>query len=73
MGNSNFLCLEYDGRADQAENETESREWDHSCNTRNVTIDGKYLGKVDTLIIMGSKEDTLQSTMSKGDPKWECC
>ena len=43
MGDSNFLCLEYDDRADQAVNEIESREWDHSYNTRNVVADGKYL------------------------------
>ena len=45
---SNFLCLEYDGREDQEANETDSWEWDHSCNTGNVTADGKYLGEVDT-------------------------
>ena len=22
---------------------------------------------------MGSKEDTLQSDLNKGDPKWDCC
>ena len=25
------------------------------------------------MILMGSKEDTLQSTLNKGDPKWKCC
>ena len=25
-----------------------SWEWDHSCNTRNVIVDGKYLEEVDT-------------------------
>ena len=25
-----------------------SMEWDHSCNTRNVVADGKYLEEVDT-------------------------
>ena len=45
---SNFLCSEYDGRADQSANEVDSWEWDHSCNTRNVTADGKYLEEVDT-------------------------
>ena len=45
---SNFLCSEYGDRADQATNETVSWEWDHNCNTGNVTIDGKYLGDVDT-------------------------
>ena len=24
------------------------------------------------MILMGSKEDKLQSTLNKGDPKWEC-
>ena len=48
MGDSNFLCSEYDGRADQAANETDSREWDHSCNTGNVVVDGKYLEEVET-------------------------
>ena len=44
---SNLLCSEYDGRADQATNETDSWEWDHSCNTGNVAADGKYLEEVD--------------------------
>ena len=48
MGDSNFLCSEYDNRADQETNETDSWEWDHSCNTGNVTADGKYLEEVDT-------------------------
>ena len=26
----------------------DSWEWDHSCNTRNVTTNGKYLEEVDT-------------------------
>ena len=50
---SNFLCLEYDGRVDQEANETNSWERDHSCNTGNVTTDGKYLGDVDTFYIDG--------------------
>ena len=29
-------------------NENDSWEWDHSHNTRNVTVDGKYLVEVDT-------------------------
>ena len=45
---SNFLCLVYDGRADQEANENDLWEWDHSYNTGNVTADGKYLGEVDT-------------------------
>ena len=53
MGDSNFLCLEYDGRADTVANETDSREWDHSCNTGSVTTNGKYMGEVDTFDIDG--------------------
>ena len=48
MVDSNFLCLEYDDREDQEANETDSWEWDDSCNTRNVTADGKCLEEVDT-------------------------
>ena len=55
MGDSNFLCSEYDGKADQASNETNSWERDHSCNTENVTTDGKYLGEVDTFGTDGIK------------------
>ena len=40
----NFLFSEYDDRADQEANETDSWERDHSYNTKNVTVDGKYLG-----------------------------
>ena len=54
VGDSNFLCLEYDGRVDQETNETDSRERDHSCNTGNATADGKYLGEVDTFDIDGN-------------------
>ena len=50
---SNFLFSEYDGRADQAANETDSWEWEHSCNTGNATTDGKYLEEVDTFHIDG--------------------
>ena len=39
---SNFLCLEYDDRDELEENELDSWERDHSYNTRNVTVDGKY-------------------------------
>ena len=53
MGKSNFLCSKYDGRADQETNETDSWETDHSCNTGNITTDGKYLGEVDTFGIDG--------------------
>ena len=30
-----------------------SWEWDHSCNTKNVATDGKYLEEVDTIDING--------------------
>ena len=56
MGDSNFLCSEYDSRADQEANEIESREWDHSCNTGNVAADGKYLEEVDTFDTDGIQE-----------------
>ena len=48
VGDSKFLCLEYDGRVDQETNETDLWEGDHSCNTGDVTADGKYLEEVDT-------------------------
>ena len=48
MGDSNFLCSEYDSRVDQEANETDSRELDHICSTENVSTDGKYLEEVDT-------------------------
>ena len=50
---SNFLCSEYDGRADLAAIETVSWERDHSCSTWTVTVDGKYLREVDTFGIEG--------------------
>ena len=53
MVDSNFLYSEYDGRVDQETNETDSRERDHSYNTKNVTADGKYLGEVNTFGIDG--------------------
>ena len=43
-GKSNFLCSEYNGRADLTTNETDSRERDHSYYTKNVTAYGKYFG-----------------------------
>ena len=33
---------------------------------------GNTWGRWTLLILMGSKEDTLQSNLNKGDPKWEC-
>ena len=50
---SKFLCSEYDGKVDQEANETNSREWDHSCNTKNATANGKCLEEVDTFEIDG--------------------
>ena len=50
---SKFLFSDYDGRANQAANETILWEWDHSYNTEIVTADGKYLGEVDTFDIDG--------------------
>ena len=56
----------------QVANETNSWEWDHSCNTGNVIVDGKYLEEVDTFDTNRIKEDTLQSTLNKGDPMLGC-
>ena len=53
MGDSNFLCSEYENRENQEANETNSWERDRSCNTGDVTADGKYLGEVDTFGING--------------------
>ena len=50
---SNFVCLEYDNRVNQETNETDSRERDHSYNTRNVNANGKYLVEVDTFGVDG--------------------
>ena len=36
-----------------AANETDSKEEDHRCYTMDVTVDGKYLGEVDTFDIDG--------------------
>ena len=58
VGYSNFLFLEYDGGAIQEANETDSWEWDHSCNSGNVTTYGKYLEEVDTFDIDGISRKT---------------
>ena len=50
---SNYLCSEYDSRVYQSTNETDSWERDHSYNTGDVTVDGKYLGEEDTCGIDG--------------------
>ena len=48
---SKFLCSEYDGRANQEANETDSWEWDHSYNIENVTAYGRCLEEVNTFDI----------------------
>ena len=53
MVDSNFLCSEYGDIEDQATNEPDSWERDHSCNTGDITTDGKYLGEVETFGIDG--------------------
>ena len=73
VADSNFLCSEYDDRADQAANETDSWERDHSCNTGDVIANGKYLGEVDTFDIDGIQGRHIAEYSEKGDPKWECC
>ena len=72
-GYSNFLCLEYDDWEDQATNENDSWEWDIAVIPRMSLQMGNTWRQRALLILMGSKEDTLQSTLNKGDPKWECC
>ena len=69
MGDSNFLCSEYDGREDQAVNEIESWEWDHSCNTGSVAADGKYLGEVDTFDIDGIQGRHIAEYSEQRRPK----
>ena len=66
---SKFLCLEYDGKADQEANETDSWERDHSCNTGDVTADGKYLGEVDTFGIDGIQGRYIAEYSKQRRPK----
>ena len=66
---SNFLCTEYDDMEDQATNETESWERDHSCNTMNVTTNGKYLGKVDTFDTNGIQGRHITEYSEQRQPK----
>ena len=66
---SNFHCSNYDGSADQAVNETNSWEWDHSCNTENITADGKYLGEVDTCHIDGIQARHIAEYSEQRQPK----
>ena len=42
MGDSKFLFSEYDDRDELVANETNSLDWDHSCNTEKITTNGKY-------------------------------
>ena len=42
MGDSKFLCSEYENREELVANETDSLERDHSCITGKVTTNGKY-------------------------------
>ena len=72
-GDSNFLCLEYNGRDDLAANETDSWERDHSCKSGKMTAMGT-LGELTGLVISrGSKGDSLLSTLNKGNPLRGSC
>ena len=66
---SNFLCSKYDSRANQATNETDSWEMDHSCNTGNVTADEKYLGDVDTFGTDGIRGRHIVEYFEQRQPK----
>ena len=66
---SNFLYSEYDDRAYQEANETDSWERNHSCNTGNVTVDGKYLGEVDIFDIDGIKGRHIAKYSEQRRPK----
>ena len=69
MADSNFLCSKYDGREDQVANETDSWEWDHSCNIGNVTTYGKYLEEVDTFDIDGIQGRHIAEYSEQRRPK----
>ena len=43
-GDSKFLCIEYDGRDDMVENDTNSWGRDHSCETGEITTMGNTWG-----------------------------
>ena len=66
---SNFLYSEYNDRVDQAANETDSWEWDHSYNTGNITADEKYLGEVDTFDIDGIQGRHIAEYSEQRRPK----
>ena len=68
LGDSNFLCSEYEGRVDQAANETDSRKRDHGCNTENVTAYGKYLEEVDTFHTDGIQGRHIAEYYEQGRP-----
>ena len=46
-----------------------SWEWDHSCNTENVTADGKYLKEVDTFDIDGIQGRHIAEYSEQRRPK----
>ena len=66
---SNFLCSEYGSRADQETNETDSWERDHSCNTRDVTADRKYVGELDAFGIDGIQGRHIAEYSEQRRPK----
>ena len=66
---SKFLCPKYDDMVDQEVNETNSWEWDHCCNTENVTTDRKYLGEVDTFDIYGIQGRDISDYYEQRRPK----
>ena len=66
---SNFLCSEYDGSVDHAANQIESWEWDHSCNTRDVATNGKYLEEVGTFDIDGIQGRHVVEYFEQRKPK----
>ena len=47
----------------------DSWEWDHSCNTRNVTTNGKYLEEVDTFDINGIQGRHIAKYSEQRRPK----
>ena len=51
------------------QNKLDSREWDHSCNTRNVIADGKYLEEVDTFDIDGVQGRHIVEYSEQRQPK----
>ena len=47
----------------------DSWEWDHRCNTENVTADGKYLGEVNTFGIDGMQGRHIAEYSEQRRPK----